>query len=152
MRIYLVIGLTLVLLAGLACGNADEARQEGYDQGIMDGKQTVRAYQRTLYDYPTATPSATPAEATARPAKMSLVPLAVSPAPTGYDRAALDKCITRLFGSSSYGSSVESPLIIARYKSLSPPEQQVLRHLVRNSGSDSWIDCSDWLTGGEDDS
>ena len=146
MRIYTVVALALALLAGLACGNADEARQEGYDQGVREGRQTAQAYQRTLYDLPTSTPSATPAEATARPKKMSLVPLSDSAAPTGYDQLALEQCATRLMNSSFYSASgLEVGLSIARYPMLSAPEQQMMRFLVKNNGNDAWVHCQDWL-------
>lgn len=148
MRIYSVIALTLALLAGLACGNADEARQEGFNQGVRDGRQTAQAYQRTLYDLPTATPSATPAEATARPAKISLVPLSDFAAPDGYDQLALEQCATRVIGSGSFSSTTfDVGLAIARYPLLSAPEQQMMRYILKNGSNDAWVHCQDWIEG-----
>lgn len=145
MRIYFAVALAL--LAGLACGNADEARYEGYDQGVREGRQTAQAYQRTLYDLPTPTPSATPAEATARPAKMSLVPPHNIAVATGNESLALDACIDQVFGSYSLSTSndISGFFMLARYHSLSPPEQQVMRRLVRNTGESAWIDCQDFI-------
>ena len=147
MRIYPVIALALALLAGLACGNADEARQEGYDQGVREGRQTAQAYQRTLYDLPTSTPSSGTADATSMHRATSTVPTVDSAAPTADDHLALDACIDSAFGSYSLTSSSYRPafFMLARYHSLSGPEQQVMRRLVRNASDNTWVDCQDWI-------
>ena len=70
-----------------------------------------------------------------------------NPAQVGYNQAALDKCLTRVFGDNNYDVAhdrIYAALAIARYHSLPPQERQAIRYLVHTS--EARVDCSDWIT------
>lgn len=65
---------------------------------------------------------------------------------------ALGRCMVWLFSrGSDYPFTIEGALAIARYHTMSRPEQRAMNYIVHSSGKGSREHCTEWLTAYRED-